>query len=48
MLVHFLSFRRKDILAIVGEDLKNLWKLFKTAEEATKEKTFSNWKLQVS
>ncbi|XP_039518673.1 serine/threonine-protein kinase/endoribonuclease IRE1-like [Pimephales promelas] len=40
--------KRKDILAIVGEDLKNLWKLFKTAEEATEGKTFSKWKLQLS
>ncbi|XDV12460.1 hypothetical protein PO909_001134 [Leuciscus waleckii] len=40
--------KRKDILAIVGEDLKNLWKLFKTANEATEGKNFSNWKLQLS
>ncbi|XP_056089300.1 uncharacterized protein LOC130069447 [Rhinichthys klamathensis goyatoka] len=40
--------KRRDILAIVGEDLKNLWKLFKTAKEATEGKTFSNWKLQLS
>ncbi|KAL1278739.1 hypothetical protein QQF64_025412 [Cirrhinus molitorella] len=35
--------KRNDILTIVGEDLKNLWKLFKTAEEVTKGKSFSNW-----
>ncbi|XP_077069756.1 uncharacterized protein LOC143722306 isoform X4 [Siphateles boraxobius] len=40
--------KRRDILAIVGEDLKNLWKLFKTAKEATEGKTFSNWKSQLS
>lgn len=44
----FLSFRRNDILAIVGEDLKNLWKLFDTARDVSEGKTFSNWKLQVS
>ncbi|KAK2916800.1 hypothetical protein Q8A67_001174 [Cirrhinus molitorella] len=35
--------KRNDILTIVGEDLKNLWKLFNTAEEVTKGKSFSNW-----
>ncbi|KAK7175292.1 hypothetical protein R3I93_002255 [Phoxinus phoxinus] len=40
--------RKRDIIAIVGEDLKKLWTLFKTAKEATEGKTFSNWKLQLS
>ncbi|XP_073705012.1 probable serine/threonine-protein kinase irlD [Garra rufa] len=39
--------KKNDILAIVGEDLKNLWKLFKTAEEVTKGKRFSNWKSEL-
>ncbi|KAK7175291.1 hypothetical protein R3I93_002254 [Phoxinus phoxinus] len=40
--------KKRDIIAIVGEDLKKLWTLFKTAKEATEGKTFSNWKLQLS
>ncbi|KAK9978154.1 hypothetical protein ABG768_019920 [Culter alburnus] len=40
--------KRNDILAIVGEDLKNLWKLFNTAKDVTEGKTFSNWKSKLS
>ncbi|KTF76874.1 hypothetical protein cypCar_00018466 [Cyprinus carpio] len=40
--------RRNDILTIVGEDLKNLWKLFNAAEEVTKGKSFSNWQSVLS
>ncbi|XP_050959304.1 probable serine/threonine-protein kinase irlF isoform X1 [Labeo rohita] len=39
--------KRNDILTIVGVDLKNLWKLFKTAEEITEGKHFSNWKSEL-
>ncbi len=45
---HFVSFRKNDILAIVGEDLKNLWKLFNTAQEVTKGTSFSNWQSEVT
>ncbi|XP_058626154.1 serine/threonine-protein kinase/endoribonuclease IRE1-like isoform X2 [Onychostoma macrolepis] len=40
--------KKNDILTIVGEDLKNLWKLFNTAEEVTKGKSFSNWQSELS
>ncbi|XP_051744300.1 serine/threonine-protein kinase/endoribonuclease IRE1-like isoform X5 [Ctenopharyngodon idella] len=40
--------KRNDILAIVGEDLKNLWKLFNTAKDVTEGKSFSNWKSKLS
>ncbi|XP_042574388.1 serine/threonine-protein kinase/endoribonuclease ire-1-like [Cyprinus carpio] len=40
--------KRNDILTIVGEDLKNLWKLFNAAEEVTKGKSFSNWQSVLS
>ncbi|XP_058617608.1 serine/threonine-protein kinase/endoribonuclease ire-1-like [Onychostoma macrolepis] len=32
--------KRNDIIATVGEDLNDLWKLFNTAEEVTKENVF--------
>ncbi|XP_043084607.1 serine/threonine-protein kinase/endoribonuclease IRE1-like [Puntigrus tetrazona] len=40
--------KRNDILNIVGVDLKYLWKLFNTADEVTRGKSFSNWKSQLT
>ncbi|XP_016295676.1 probable serine/threonine-protein kinase ireA isoform X2 [Sinocyclocheilus anshuiensis] len=40
--------KRNDILTIVGEDLKNLWKLFNAAEAVTEGKSFSNWQSVLS
>ncbi|XP_073721128.1 uncharacterized protein [Misgurnus anguillicaudatus] len=40
--------RRKDILKIVGEDLAKLQNLCDTAKKYTKDKTFSNWKRELS
>ncbi|XP_067285134.1 probable serine/threonine-protein kinase irlA [Pseudorasbora parva] len=40
--------KKNDILALVGEDLKKLWKLFNTANAATDGKTFSNWQSTLS
>ncbi|XP_058623727.1 serine/threonine-protein kinase/endoribonuclease IRE1-like [Onychostoma macrolepis] len=40
--------KRKDIIAIVGEDLNDLWKLFNTAEDVTKGKSFFDWQSKLS
>ncbi|XP_026069877.1 serine/threonine-protein kinase/endoribonuclease ire-1 [Carassius auratus] len=40
--------KQNDIVTIVGEDLKNLWKLFNAAEKVTEGKCFSNWQSELS